>query len=314
MNLKTSPVSLVLHKSSAALMIQGIADAGIVDWQSVFERHITNAKKAGRMPDEFSVIKETLDDYSFVMQSTLVEGMSLQEGLDKLGQLRYPATVMIQTDCIFHSGGYMHTFKTDGYQYRFVNTGRTRPSEKYPGVIMHAWIRWDDGIDRSPYPRRKYKPKVKQPLEYTPDPETRFYLPFNPNPYSRSIGDCVVRAIAGVMDASWEEALDILASQGETTVNDEMVFKRVLRLLGFVHHDKMMLGKRSIKGWEFCEAMTRSYHHGERIFANVGGSHVAAIAPVRDSDGSTVYKILDSWDSSKKQIGEYWASPKNNST
>ena len=52
--------------------------------------------------------------------------------------------------------------------------------------------------------------------------------------------------------------------------------------------------------------MNKIYHNGERIFAHVGRSHVAAIIPVHCGDGDTTYKIIDSWDSSKRTIGDYW--------
>ena len=309
MKLKRLPVRHVIFTSSAMLMIQGIADAGIADRQTVFDRHIENAKRSGWMPDDFPVIRKTMDDYGFVMQSTRLDGMPVSEGLDLLGQLGRPATVMIQTDSILHPGGFMHTFRTDGRQYTFVNTGDTRPCEEFPGVIMYVWIRFDNGIGQGPFPRRKYSPRAKSVPQTEHDPETGSYLPFRPNPSSNYVGDCVIRALAGAMNVSWEEALDTLTSQGETTVNDSLLFKWVLHLLGFVHHDQIMRGKRRLRGWEFCEEMTRTYHHGERIFAYVGAGHVAAIAPVRDDSGASVYKVLDSWDSSNRLIGEYWVSP-----
>lgn len=55
--------------------------------------------------------------------------------------------------------------------------------------------------------------------------------------------------------------------------------------------------------------MNRIYHNGERIFAHVGRLHVAAIVPVSSEDGSKSYKIIDSWDSSARLIGEYWVLP-----
>lgn len=33
---------------------------------------------------------------------------------------------------------------------------------------------------------------------------------------------------------------------------------------------------------------------------------MAAIIPVHCGDGDTTYKIIDSWDSSKRTIGDYW--------
>lgn len=44
----------ITHKSCAALAIQCLADSGITDWQTAFNQQITNAKKLGLMPDDFT--------------------------------------------------------------------------------------------------------------------------------------------------------------------------------------------------------------------------------------------------------------------
>ena len=108
------------------------------------------------------------------------------------------------------------------------------------------------------------------------------------------------------MDISWNEAVDRLSSVQEVTVNAREVYPKVLNNNGFVHHAPLVRGGRHLDGKSFCEEMNKIYHNGERIFAHVGRLHVAAIVPTENSDGTSSYKIIDSWDSSKRLIGEYW--------
>ncbi len=68
-------VTSLEYKSCAALTIQCLADSGVTDWKTAFKQQIANAKKLGLMPDDFKVIRETLQDFGFVMQSTAVEGV-----------------------------------------------------------------------------------------------------------------------------------------------------------------------------------------------------------------------------------------------
>lgn len=63
----------ITHKSCAALAIQCLADSGITDWQTAFNQQITNAKNLGLMPDDFKVIRETLQNFGLVLQGTATE-------------------------------------------------------------------------------------------------------------------------------------------------------------------------------------------------------------------------------------------------
>ena len=95
------------HKSCAALTIQCLVDSGITDWNTAFNQQITNAKKLGLMPDDFKVIRETLHNFGFVMQSTAVEGMRASNALDHLSKVVADATVLLQLSDYGHLGGYM---------------------------------------------------------------------------------------------------------------------------------------------------------------------------------------------------------------
>lgn len=98
----------------------------------------------------------------------------------------------------------------------------------------------------------------------------------------------------------------MLSSTNETTVNAREVYPKILEQNGFVRHKPIIRNGRHLDGRSFCNEMNKTYRHGERIFAHVGRLHAAAIIPVSCDDGDTTYKIIDSWDSSKRTIGDYW--------
>ena len=58
------------YRSCASLTIQCLKEAGIAEGEDAFKHHIQNAKTLGLLPDDCKVIKATLADYGFVMQST----------------------------------------------------------------------------------------------------------------------------------------------------------------------------------------------------------------------------------------------------
>ena len=94
----------------------------------------------------------------------------------------------------------------------------------------------------------------------------------------------------------------------EVTVNAREVYPAVLEKMGFIHHCPLVRDGRHLDGQDFCEEMNKRYHNGEQIFAHVGRLHVAAIVPVSSGEKAS-YKIIDSWDSSARLIGEYWVLP-----
>ena len=293
-------------KSCAALTIQCLADSGITNWQTAFHRQISNAKKRGLMPDDFNVIRETLQDFGFAMQSTAVEKIHVSEALSKIGVSSVPAIVFHQLWDYHYSGGYMAAVRMDDGKYIPVSS-HSCPDNLDSCWVDHVWIRWSDGVDRSPYPRKAVHRKTQKPKRRS-IPETAHFKPFQPNPCNNYIRDCVIRAIAGAMEITWEDALDTLAAMREVTVNAREVYPRVLEKHGFLHHPPLVRNGRKLDGNAFCEEMSKTYRHGERIFARVGRLHAAAIVPIQDEEGKESYKIIDSWDSSARLIGEYWVS------
>lgn len=295
------------HKSCAALTVQCLADAGVADWQTAFDLQIENSKKMGLMPDDFKVIRETLKDFGFVMQNTRTEDIRVRELLNQLGALGEPAVIFIQVIDYMHMGGRMTAVRTDGLKYKQISPALEKADNIAGCRTSHVWIRWDDGVDRSPYPRKAVKRKKAKSSRRRLYEETESFRPFQPNPCGNYIGDCVVRAVSGVMDISWSEAVDRLASLHETTINARQVYPKILEQNGFIHHQPIVRNGRRLDGRSFCNEVGRVYSKGERIFAHVGRSHVAAVIPVRSDDNKrTVYKIIDSWDSSARTVGEYW--------
>lgn len=295
------------HKSCAALTVQCLANSGVVDWQTAYDLQITNAKKLGLMPDDFKVIRETLQNLGFAMQSTAVEGVRADSALSMIGRTPVPAIVFLQLSDYQHLGGYMAAVQIEGDQCTLISS-LPRADSLNKRWVNHVWIRWRDGVDRSPYPRKVVKRGATSSKRRN-FPETPYFVPFQPNPCKNYIGDCVVRATAGAMGISWEAALDALSAMHEVTVNAREVYPYVLEKHGFIHHNPILHNGRRLDGKTFCEEMNRTYHNGERIFAHVGRLHVAAIVPIPRSEGGNSYKIIDSWDSSARLMGEYWVLP-----
>ena len=306
MKIEGNAIVSLNHKSCASITVQCLVDAGITDFRTAFNMQINHAKKLGQMPDDIKVMRETLKSFGFIMQSTLVEDIRVQDLLNKLGKLGNPALVFIQVVDYKHFGGNMVVLGTDGFKYILISPASQKADAIVRYRIAHVWIRWNDGVDRSPYPRRVVRRRNSEVSHCNSYEETDCYKPFQPNPCNNYIGDCVVRAVSGAMDISWPDAIDLLSSANETTVNAREVYPKILEQKGFIHHKPIIRCSRHLDGKSFCNEMNKIYHNGERIFAHVGRSHVAAIIPVHCGDGDTTYKIIDSWDSSKRTIGDYW--------
>ncbi len=296
------------HKSCAALMLRCLDDSGITPAETAFGRLIQNAITLGYMPDDFRVIRTTLSDLGFFMQSTRLEGIRLSEVFRALAGKMRPAHVFVQVSDYMHLGGSMLAFRYDGRAFSPV-TSQPEAANPESRQIVHVWIRWDDGADRSPYPRKTvHRPKNVSSRRKEPA-ETQWFKPFQPNPLGNSIGDCVVRGIAGALDISWASAVEKLAAMNEPTINAREVFRQLLIQEGFVHHKPLVRDGKRLKGKQFCLELNRIYLHGERIFAFVGRLHVAAVVPVESGDQGMTYKITDSWDSSERLIGDFWFKP-----
>lgn len=73
------------YKSCASLAIQCLKETGIAKHEEAFKHHVQNAKTLGLMPDDLKVIRATLADYGFVMQSSRLEDVAFTDVVAVLG-------------------------------------------------------------------------------------------------------------------------------------------------------------------------------------------------------------------------------------
>lgn len=112
------------------------------------------------------------------------------------------------------------------------------------------------------------------------------YKYYNPNPHSKSIGDCVVRAISKVMGYSWDQTYIELCIQGylmKDFGDSNQVWDSYLRGCGFIRKVIPNTCPNCYTIKDFCD----DHPYGEYILAT--GSHVVAVI-----SGD----FYDSWNSS----------------
>lgn len=178
MNIEEIGIVNLDHKSCAAITVQCLADSGVTDWQTAFNSQIENSKKMGLMPDDFKVTRETLRAFGFVMQNTQVEDIRVQELLDRLGKLGEPALVFIQVIDYRHFGGSMIALRTDGVKYMLIGPTSHKAAGFTCHRTAHVWIRWNDSVDRSPYPRKEVRRRNSGSLNRKSYEETECYKAF----------------------------------------------------------------------------------------------------------------------------------------
>lgn len=113
---------------------------------------------------------------------------------------------------------------------------------------------------------------------------------YNPNPCGRAVGDCAVRAIAKALDINWEDAYNLIASNGYKMCDmpsSNSVWGAVLRQNGFYRDTPDEL----VTFGEFAD----KYFNG--VYVLCTGSHVATVI-----DGI----LYDAWDSSAEYIDHIW--------
>ena len=121
---------------------------------------------------------------------------------------------------------------------------------------------------------------------------------YNPNPVSRNVGDCSVRAISAALGIDWESAFALIAAnafQMGDMPSSNAVWGSVLRQHGF---------RRSVIPNSCPDCYTAeefAAEHPEGTYVLGFGNHVAAV-----KDGV----ILDSWDSSKEIPQYFWHKAK----
>lgn len=114
------------------------------------------------------------------------------------------------------------------------------------------------------------------------------YVKYNPNPVSRIVGDCAVRAVAAALDISWESAYALLCVNGfqmGDLPNSDAVWGSVLRQHGFYRMSLPESCPDCYTVTDFCA----DHPHGTFVLGF--GGHVATV-----KDG----RLYDAWDSSSE--------------
>ena len=114
------------------------------------------------------------------------------------------------------------------------------------------------------------------------------WIKYNPNPMSRSVGDCAIRAVAKALDISWEDAYDMIATNGfdmGDMPSSDSVWGSVLRQHGFY--------RMTIPNYcpDCYTAADFAHDNPKGVFVLGFGGHVSTVV-----DGD----IYDSWDTSNE--------------
>ena len=120
------------------------------------------------------------------------------------------------------------------------------------------------------------------------------YIPYNPNPVGRSVGDCAVRAVSKALGVSWEVAYVMLSVNGYLMgdmPNSNVVWGALLRQNGFYRSALPDTCPDCYTAEMFCQ------DHSDGVYVLGFGNHVATVV-----DGN----IYDSWDSSNEIPQYYW--------
>lgn len=145
-------------------------------------------------------------------------------------------------------------------------------------------------------------------------PDTLVFHWHNANPRGRLTEDCVVRAISTACEKPYEQVVTDLAQvQIETGYagTGQKGVDELLRRYGWEKHKQPRKEDNTkYTGQEFCEMIQNErkrgalWAHGvwldRNIICNIGGHHIVAVI-----DG----KVWDTWDSTRKCIGNYWIKP-----
>jgi hypothetical protein len=118
---------------------------------------------------------------------------------------------------------------------------------------------------------------------------------FNPNPTSRNVGDCAIRAVAAALGVDWETAFALISAnayQMGDMPSSNAVFGSVLRQHGFKRHIIPNTCPDCYSIGQFAE------DHSKGVYVVGTGNHVVCVM-----DG----RILDSWDSSGETPIFYWS-------
>lgn len=99
------------------------------------------------------------------------------------------------------------------------------------------------------------------------------WVQYNPNPYGKNVGDCVVRAVSKALDLSWEDAYALLCVQGFMIADlpsGNAVWSELLKSKGFK--------RRTIENCPDCYSVEDfCQEHPKGIYVIGTGSHAIAV-------------------------------------
>jgi hypothetical protein len=120
------------------------------------------------------------------------------------------------------------------------------------------------------------------------------YVFYNPNPQSKLVGDCVIRAICKLTDRGWEDVFLDVALQGfmlHDMPNANHVWGSYLKQIGYVQRLLPDSCPDCYTVKDFC----RDFNKGKYLLSI--GNHVVT---VQDGD------YYDTWDSGDEIPMSYW--------
>lgn len=304
-----NPCPDITEKYLAQSTVNSVAIAMKTPWYDVYDLLIQKAHELCRMPEDKLCVKDLLTSSGFVLQPGKVKNLTVSAMCRMMDEQCHDGqTAVVKTPLYWYGGRMTAIVPGDDGSYEYQGTEDT-------GIYLidEVWIRWTDGQDHSPLGRHKSGKRTGGGKGRTLPQDHPYFHYCMQNPASNYVGDCVVRAMASVLGITWHEVVDALAESGNyayTAINNEDVFSVLLERRGFIRHEVFLQNGRMLNGKEFCREMAKRYHHGERIYAYVGNSHVAAVMPVVDAEGNGCYRIEDTWDCSGGKIGWYWVEYK----
>lgn len=120
------------------------------------------------------------------------------------------------------------------------------------------------------------------------------WIPFNPSPTGRNVGDCAVRAVAKALGTDWETAYLLIAKAGYQMgdmPSSNSVWGAILRQNGFYRSAIPNTCPDCYTAEDFCK------DHPSGTFVLGFGNHVATV-----QDGY----IYDTWDSTNEIPQYFW--------